>query len=211
MKDKKAAKLWLWAPFPGLPSPRRALERHTTAIAAHMDLTLYLTLMVTLEEKHYLPSCVQVQNLRQAGEYLVQNSPSTWTCGPGFEASIPGTRWLALNDPQHECTPMPFQRTANTEILSKFLQQGTGYWTKTHLEIIQFKSRGAEDCLQPPGNCVFFHLFIRVLEKQFFWAYYHPSSMIKHNHPEKSPYPVPLNAALGVLDPTYRFHSFFSD
>lgn len=74
--------------------------------------------------------------------------------GPGFEAKVPGTRWLALNDPRHECTPMPFQRTANTQILSKFLQQGTWSWTKTHREITQLKSREAEDCLQPPSGAL---------------------------------------------------------
>lgn len=74
--------------------------------------------------------------------------------GPGFEAKVPGTRWLALNDPRHECTPMPFQRTANTRILSKFVQRGTWSWTKTHLEITQLKSREAEDCLRPPSGAL---------------------------------------------------------
>lgn len=112
--------------------------------------------------------------------------------GPGFEANVPGTRWLALNDPQHECTPMPFQRTANRQIISKFLQQGTWSWTKTHLEIIQFKSWGAEDCLQPPSGalklwyCVFFHLFIRVLVEAIL-SILPPPSMIKHDHPGEEP------------------------
>lgn len=79
-KDKKGHSC-VSGPRSWSQGPRLELEKCTTAMAANTALMVPLTLMVTPEGKYYLPSCVQVQSLWEAGELLVQNSPSTWTCG----------------------------------------------------------------------------------------------------------------------------------